>query len=76
MAYRVKHPINLSHNKSILSSGTLPGTVQLTPSGELIFLMKDAQTTGGYPRILQLTDESISDLAQLSPNEKFTIQLI
>jgi allophanate hydrolase subunit 2 len=47
-----------------LTSATLPGTVQLTPSGKLIVLMKDGQTTGGYPRILQLSDKSISILAQ------------
>lgn len=46
------------------SSPVLPGTVQLTPSGQLIILMKDAQTTGGYPRILQLDKASISILSQ------------
>jgi len=76
MAYRVQHSIDLTHNHSILSSGTMPGTVQLTPYGGLVFLMRDCQTTGGYPRIFQLTEESICDLAQLSPNEKFSIQLI
>ena len=46
------------------SSPVLPGTVQLTPSGQLIILMKDAQITGGYPRILQLDKASISILSQ------------
>jgi biotin-dependent carboxylase-like uncharacterized protein len=41
-----------------------PGTVQLTSGGKLIILMKDAGVTGGYPRILQLAEESISRLAQ------------
>lgn len=76
MAYRVRHTMNLSHTESILSSGTIPATVQLTPSGELIFLMRDAQTTGGYPRILQLSEDSICDLSQLHPNDQFSIQLI
>ncbi|WP_228454916.1 biotin-dependent carboxyltransferase family protein [Polaribacter haliotis] len=40
---------------SILTSAVLPGTVQLTPSGKLIVLMRDCQVTGGYPRVLQLT---------------------
>ena len=41
-----------------------PGTVQLTPGGKLLILMKDAGVTGGYPRILQLPENSISQLAQ------------
>jgi len=49
---------------SILTAPVLPGTVQLTPSGNLIILMRDGQTSGGYPRILQLTEESINVLAQ------------
>ncbi|MBQ0740214.1 allophanate hydrolase subunit 2 family protein, partial [Aquimarina celericrescens] len=31
---------------SIITSPVLPGTVQLTPSGNLIVLMRDCQTTG------------------------------
>ncbi|MCV6629002.1 MAG: biotin-dependent carboxyltransferase family protein [Flavobacteriaceae bacterium] len=49
---------------SMITSAVLPGTVQLTPSGKLIVLMKDAQTTGGYPRILQLNKRSIARLSQ------------
>lgn len=48
----------------ILTSPVIPGTIQLTPSGQLIALMKDAQTTGGYPRILQLSEFGIAQLAQ------------
>ena len=35
--------------KSIISSGVIPGTVQLTPSGNIIILHRDSQTTGGAP---------------------------
>ncbi|MFT5018055.1 MAG: allophanate hydrolase subunit 2 [Limisphaerales bacterium] len=34
-----------------MSSPVLPGTVQLTPSGPIL-LGPDAQTVGGYPRVL------------------------
>ncbi|CAL2059537.1 biotin-dependent carboxyltransferase family protein [Tenacibaculum sp. 190524A05c] len=60
---------------SILSSGVLPGTVQLTPSGELIILMRDCQVTGGYPRVLQLTEEAINRLAQKITGEKINFTL-
>ncbi len=51
----------------IITSPVQPGTVQLTPSGKLIVLMRDAQTTGGYARIFQLTNEAIDLLAQKVP---------
>ncbi|SDL09100.1 biotin-dependent carboxylase uncharacterized domain-containing protein [Salinimicrobium catena] len=57
--------------EAILTSPVLPGTVQLTPSGKLIVLMRDGQTTGGYPRILQLTERGINIIAQRIPGEKF-----
>ncbi len=63
MAYQLAETIG-GHKTSMLTSATLPGTVQLTPSGRLIILMKDGQTTGGYPRVLQLSDKAISVLAQ------------
>jgi biotin-dependent carboxylase-like uncharacterized protein len=50
--------------KPILTSGVLAGTVQLTPSGKLIVLMRDCQVTGGYPRILQISEKGINKLAQ------------
>lgn len=63
MGYRLKEEIgNLDY--SMLTSATLPGTVQCTPAGQLIVLMKDGPVTGGYPRILQLTKRSIAVLAQ------------
>jgi biotin-dependent carboxylase-like uncharacterized protein len=52
-----------------LSSPVYPGTVQLTPAGRLLVMMKDAQVTGGYPRILQLTEYSMAVIAQKRPNQ-------
>ncbi|MGB7395506.1 MAG: allophanate hydrolase subunit 2 family protein, partial [Pricia sp.] len=63
MAYQLEESVP-GHTVSMLTSATLPGTIQLTPAGKLIVLMKDGQTTGGYPRILQLSDRAISILAQ------------
>ncbi|ULC58473.1 biotin-dependent carboxyltransferase family protein [Flaviramulus sp. BrNp1-15] len=63
MAYQLNE--TLSNNlKPIITSAVLPGTIQLTPSGKLIVLMRDCQTTGGYPRVLQLKESAISILAQ------------
>jgi len=62
--------------KPIITSHVMPGTVQLTPGGKIIILMRDCQTTGGYPRILQLTNSAINILSQKMTNSeiKFNIK--
>ena len=64
--------------KPIITSHVMPGTVQLTPGGKIIILMRDCQTTGGYPRILQLTNSAINILSQKMTNSeiKFNIKQI
>ncbi|MDT7832376.1 biotin-dependent carboxyltransferase family protein [Flavobacteriaceae bacterium S356] len=75
VGYRLNELVenNLS---SILTSAVLPGTVQLTPSGKLIVLMRDCQVTGGYPRVLQLSEYAISRLSQKVAGDsvKFMLQ--
>jgi len=75
MAYQLSELIS-GHSHSMLTSGTLPGTIQLTPAGRMIILMKDGQTTGGYPRILQLSEESISVLAQKKYGDELKFKLV
>ncbi|MGP1993629.1 biotin-dependent carboxyltransferase family protein [Zobellia laminariae] len=74
MAYKLEEKIE-GLKTSMITSATLPGTVQLTPSGKLIILMKDGQTTGGYPRILQLSDRAISVLAQKKYGDEVQFKL-
>ena len=75
MAYQLEDPLKNSL-QPIITSLVLPGTIQLTPSGSLIILMRDCQTTGGYPRILQLSEASINRLAQKSTGDKVRFELI
>ncbi|GAB4507741.1 MAG: biotin-dependent carboxyltransferase family protein [Allomuricauda sp.] len=75
MAYQISELI-AGHSHTMLTSGTLPGTIQLTPAGRMIILMKDGQTTGGYPRILQLSEASISILAQKKYGDELRFKLI
>jgi len=71
MAYKLLCPSTLK-GKEIITSCVQPGTVQLTPSGELIVLMRDCQTTGGYARILQLKQNSMNQLAQKRIGSQFS----
>jgi allophanate hydrolase subunit 2 len=75
MAYQFKERFK-NDLKSIITSPVLPGTVQLTPSGNLIVLMRDCQTTGGYPRILQLKETSINVLSQKFSGQTLQFQLL
>lgn len=68
---------NISENTlSIVTAPVVPGTVQLTPSGSLMVLTKDAQVTGGYPRILQLTEDSLNRLAHKTTKERLLLKII
>ena len=59
----------------LLTGPVLPGTVQLTPSGRLIILMRDCQTTGGYPRVLQVSEQGMNVLAQKVMGDKLHFRL-
>ena len=74
MAYQLE-PLLKNTLQPIITAPVLPGTVQLTPKGNLIVLMRDCQTTGGYPRVLQLTAASINKLAQKSIGKPLKIRL-
>ena len=74
MAYNL---VEIIENKipSIVSSPLMPGTIQLTPSGRVIILCRDGQTTGGYPRILQLDKNSLDCLSQKVTGKKINFHL-
>lgn len=61
--------------KEIITAPVQPGTVQLTPSGTLVVLMRDAQATGGYARIFQLSPDAINHLSQKEASETVKFKL-
>ena len=75
MGYRLEELVPNEMNQ-LLTSPVLPGTVQLTPSGRIIILMRDAQTTGGYPRILQLADNAMNILSQKKTGDQIRFKLM
>ena len=48
----------------LLSLPLVRGAVQLTPSGELVVMLADHPTTGGYPVVGVLASDDVDDLAQ------------
>lgn len=74
-AYQLKEKVE-NHLKTILTQPVLPGTVQFTPAGNLMILMRDCQITGGYPRIFQLDQKSMNCLAQKKTGDKINFKLI
>ena len=75
MAYQLEESFK-NNLEPIITSLVLPGTVQLTPSGNLIVLMRDCQTTGGYPRVLQLSEASINALSQKFKGHSIRFKLL
>ena len=59
----------------MVSSGVQPGTVQITHGGQAIILMRDGQTIGGYPRVLQCASQSLDQLAHLKIGDTFSLVL-
>lgn len=76
MGYRLETKIKRYKAASeLISSGIIPGTIQITNEGQPIILMKDAQTTGGYPRIGTIFSSDLNIVGQLKPGDKIWFDL-
>lgn len=77
MGFRLQgEPLYLLHEKELISSAVTFGTIQLLPTGQMIILMADHQTTGGYPRIGNVISQDLSILAQIGINDKVSFEMI
>jgi allophanate hydrolase subunit 2 len=54
----------------ILSEGVTRGAVQTLPNGELVILLADHQTTGGYPVRAVVASVDVWRVAQLRPGDR------
>ncbi len=68
MGYRLEGPA-LVHAKgfNIVSDAILPGSIQVPGNGRPIVLLRDAQTTGGYPKVATIISADLGRFAQLRP---------
>jgi len=69
-------PLPLRQPVELLSSGVMPGDVQVPPDGLPIVLANDAQTTGGYPRIASVIEADIWQLAHMPPSTSVFFRLV
>ncbi len=77
MGYRLQgESLYLLDDLELVSTAVNFGTIQLLPNGQLIILMADHQTTGGYPRIANVISLDLPLLAQLNPNDKIAFHQI
>ena len=77
MGFRLKgEPLVLEKPLEMVSSAVNFGTIQLLPDGQLIVLMADHQTSGGYPRIANVVATDLTLLAQLGANDKVAFHTI
>lgn len=76
MGYRLASEPLLAQNKSeLLSSAVCFGTIQLLPDGQLIILMADHQTMGGYPRIGNVITAHLHRLAQKKTGDQLHFKM-
>jgi len=72
MGYRLTgSPLTLSKKRELISTAVCMGTIQVTHEGNLVMLMADAQTTGGYPRLAMVAAVDLPACAQLRPGDRF-----
>lgn len=77
MGYRLKEKLrSFSQDEELISSGIIPGTIQITAAGQPIILLADAQTSGGYYRIANVLSEDLDLLAQFKPGDRLRFSLI
>ncbi|MEO6654626.1 MAG: biotin-dependent carboxyltransferase family protein [Pyrinomonadaceae bacterium] len=77
MGFRLSgEPLTISEPQELVSSAVSFGTIQLLPDGQLIVLMADHQTAGGYPRIAQVITHDLPLLAQLGAKDKVAFHLV
>jgi antagonist of KipI len=68
-------PLALSIPNNFISSAVTRGTLQLLPNGDIIVLMADHQTIGGYANLGQIILVDLPRLAQMKTGMPFYFAL-
>ncbi len=77
MGFRLTgEPLTLKKQHEFISSAVCFGTVQLLPDGQVIILMADQQTAGGYPRIAHIIGYDLPLVGLLGAGDKIAFHLV
>jgi antagonist of KipI len=77
MGFQLAGPaLSLTTPNSYLSSAVTRGTIQLLPNGELIVLMADHQTIGGYANLGQIILVDLPRFAQMKTAHLFKFSVV
>lgn len=77
MGFRLKsEPLEKENKIELVSSAVDFGTMQLLPDGQLIVLMADHQTSGGYPRMGNVISIDLPILAQCGANDVISFKSV
>ncbi|MGM0632392.1 MAG: biotin-dependent carboxyltransferase family protein [Pseudomonadota bacterium] len=69
-------PLRSEDTGHMSSSAVLPGVVQVPHDGYPVLLGNDAQTTGGYPRIISVISADLWKLAYLTPGGRIRFEQV
>lgn len=77
MGVRLEGPV-LAHRDgyNIVSDGIVDGSIQVPGDGQPIVLLRDRQTTGGYPKIATIISADIGRFAQIPPGEPVRFAIV
>jgi allophanate hydrolase subunit 2 len=67
-------PLERTRTGELPSEGTVPGCVQVPPSGLPVVLLQDSPTTGGYPVVGVVHPQDLAVLAQLRPGSRLRFE--
>lgn len=77
MGYRINGPaLHLEEAKEMISEAVTYGSIQVPADGNPIILAADRQTTGGYPKIGQLSSIDFTKLAQAKAGDQLSFNEI
>lgn len=74
MGYRLQGPRLQAKRAGMISDPTPLGALQVLPSGQLILLMVDRPTVGGYPKIATVCTADLPKVAQLNIGDSVRFQ--
>ena len=77
MGFRLQGaPVELLGREEMVSSPVSFGTIQSLPDDQMIILMADHQTTGGYSRLAHVISYDLPLVGQLGPGDKISFKLV